>query len=196
MKTLGIIGTAGRKDDRTRMTQSLYKDMCGYAAVFANTYGGPIKVVSGGAAWADHVGVTLFLRKIVQGLKLCLPAEFKDGQFIEGSNRFDPGRTSNWYHKQMSQALGHNTLRDIALAAEAGAILHTIPGFKKRNLHVASEATDYLLAFTFGTHSGTYSQEDEGWLDATAAGLKDGGTAHTWSKARSAIKEHVALWKN
>lgn len=71
--------------------------------------------------------------------------------------------------------------------------MHVIPGFKRRNTYVAS-ASDYLLAFTFGTHSGLYTPGQAGYAHHVQAGLKDGGTADTWDKAQSRIKEHKSLW--
>ena len=193
MCTIGIIGTAGRRDDKERMSRTLYELMLGYAAETAENQGATT-AISGGAAWADHVAVDLFKYGVVKNLKLILPAEFKNSRFVfpEGNYRH-PGSVSTYYHRSMSAKLGINTLRELQLAIDNGAEVQVIPGFKARNTPVAN-LSEYLLAFTFGTHSGIYHASTPGWTSHSDAGLKDGGTADTWDKAQSKTKEHMSLW--
>jgi|14_taG_2_1085336.scaffolds.fasta_scaffold05482_5 hypothetical protein len=93
----------------------------------------------------------------------------------------------------MSKKLGINTLQQIADALDKGATATVYPGFKPRNLVVAKDVTGYLLAFTFGTSSGTYTAGDPEWHTTSIAGLKPGGTAHTWNHNHARFKEHQRL---
>ena len=189
--TLGIIGTAGRRDDAPRMSAALQARMVATASAIAQKVGAT-RLVSGGAAWADHVAVQLALEGIAggpAGLVLHLPAAL-------GSQRFDTavqdGRTSNMYHEAFQRLTGIRSREQLCQVISAGATAIVHPGgFKARNSDVARDAT-VLLAFTFGngvpweicTHAD---------VSAARAGLKDGGTADTWGKCRAHIKLHVCL---
>ncbi|MFA6433015.1 MAG: hypothetical protein WCV82_04390 [Candidatus Paceibacterota bacterium] len=164
---LAIIGTAGRGDDGARL-----RDQPGYwrtilaisQAVIAVIR--PTGLISGGAAYADHAAVRMFLRGEVGSLTLCLPSEWAGHGFKERFDKFDAGRTANHYHSLFSHAAKIDSLSDIQQAIEKGAIVKVNSGgFKARNSDVANEA-DALLAFTFGL----------------GPVLKDGGTADTWGK--------------
>jgi len=148
--------------------------------------------VSGGAAWADHVAVQLFLAEQMDpdghpfaGLRLFLPAPFilspKNSKALDtGSSdwRVNPGRLMNQLHAQFGAKLAKSTLYDICVAHAFGAKLLTQGrGFHARNKLIAAEA-ERVLAFTWG---------------ADSARPKDGGTAHTWGLALRAIKVHVPL---
>jgi hypothetical protein len=193
MNTMGIIGTAGRRDDGQRMNQQLWENMLAHAIQAVESWE-PDTLVSGGAAWADHIAVELYRAGLVKNLRLYLPAPFKDSKFVAPNDFKHPGSIANYYHRTMSRTLRGSTLRELQLAIDAGAEVQVIPGFKSRNTYVANDS-DYLLAFTFGTHSGLYTPAHAGYLDHVAAGLKDGGTADTWDKARSRLKEHKSLWE-
>jgi len=188
---MGIIGTAGRKDDKDRMTKELFVKMMAHAINIIQS-ANIDTLVSGGAAWADHIAVKLYIAGLVPNLVLYLPAEFKDYAYL-GTDRYSPGRISNYYHRLMTEKLGKDSLIEIQQAIDMGAQVHVVPGFKNRNSPVA-EQSDGLLAFTFGTHSGAYDSEHEGWYNSRDGGLKDGGTADTWTKSKARIKEHKNLW--
>jgi len=191
MTTIAIIGSAGRKDDAQHMSPELYRRM--YAATRLRMYQWkPTRLISGGAAWADHLAVQLYLQRHAQALKLVLPAYFKDCKYLSTGYR-SPGGISNYYHKLMSDVVGYNTLSDIQAAIDQGAEIEVIPGFKARNTPVAHDA-DYMLAMTFGTSSGYYTQGTPGYVQPATAGLKLGGTADTWFKCRNArAKYHKNL---
>ena len=53
MKAMGIIGTAGRRDDKKRMTKCLWENMIAHAIITVEAQK-PDVLVSGGAAWADR----------------------------------------------------------------------------------------------------------------------------------------------
>lgn len=184
---VGVIGTAGRGADGSRITLSLYRKMVTFTDEWlAANYPDRLNIilVSGGAAVSDHIAVELFLQGLKNGnpfggLELHLPAVFMNSKFIEmGSGRFDAGRVSNHFHRIFSTRLfadGNHTRRQLQLAKDRGAVVKTYSGFKVRNLQVGK--ADALLAFTWG----------EGGTPA------DGGTAHTWGHSIALKKHHVSL---
>lgn len=170
--TLSIIGCAGRKDDADRLSKEHFEAMCIVAGTLIdqcekNNY----KIdtlVSGAAAWADHVAVRLFLNKKTPRLRLFLPAEWEDGVFRDnGVKDFikNPGETTNYYHRQFQVKTGINSLSEIQSARNEGAELISVTkGFYARNALVAK--SDFILACTFGKGNE----------------VKDGGTADTIRK--------------
>ena len=167
--TFAIVGTAGRKDDAAILSKKHFEAMCLVAGGLVeqckeNNY--PIThLVSGGAAWADHVAVRLFLDKKAPHLRLFLPCEWDNGSFQDtGSDdwKVNPGRTANRLHKSFQSRTQINSLTEIHIAKSEGAELIPVSkGFYARNALVAK--SDFLLAMTFGN-------EHE---------VKEGGTAHT-----------------
>ncbi|MCA3264557.1 MAG: DUF4326 domain-containing protein [Azospirillum sp.] len=209
--TLAIVGTAGRKEDADRLDARQWRLMLDTARAFVEsltTDAGAPDLVSGGAAWSDHLAVALFLENPKLRLALELPAAFS-GRYDAGefrfaetnAGRFDPGATANYYHRLFSAKIardirGFDSLRQIAEAIEKGAEKRVYRGFKERNLVVGKARV--LLAFTFGGVSGTGPEGSRidvfgTGVGAEAAGLKDGGTAHTWDRAESICKIHVFL---
>lgn len=176
-RRVAIIGTAGR-DNAHQLSAELWDAMLDHAR-------GQVRVddhlISGGAAWADHLAVELFLEGRVAGLTLHLPAPLTDrGGFVGefGSS----GGVANYYHERFRQCTGVDGLSRIRQALGCGA-QHTTqqaaPGYeamKARNKLVASQCNT-VLAYT-------WSQ------DGSPA---DGGTAQTWQMASSARREHVGL---
>ena len=123
-------------------------------------------LVSGGAAWADHVAVRLFLDKKVPHLRLFLPCEWSGGHFYDNGIKEDfkrnPGKTANHYHLKFYKSTFINSLSEIQTAQNEGAeLINVDKGFYARNALVAK--SDFILACTFGDGSQ----------------VKDGGTAHT-----------------
>lgn len=174
--TLGIIGTAGRGADSDRLTKDSLVLMFGVAQSFV-TLLGVDRVVSGGAAWADSVAVSLYTRGIVPNLTLHLPAAFLDNAFDDT----DAGRTANRYHVRAASITGIDGLIEIrnAIDKDARVTIETGPGFTPffaRNERVAQDA-DVMLAFTFGV--------------AGHPALKDGGTADTMRKFLARRDPHV-----
>jgi len=160
---IAIIGTAGR--DKTKpLNSKLWAWML--ADAFARVPLGA-HLVSGGAAWADHLAVELFNMGHAGELTLHLPAPF-DQKFVGPAN--SSASAANFYHTSFSRVLGHHTLSDIERALTNGAVSTVEParpgygGLFARNLKVAK--SDILLAYTFGP-----GDEPE-----------DGGTRDTWNK--------------
>lgn len=170
--TLAIVGTAGRKDDAKKLSKKHFEAMCLIASGLIEQLGEnnyPIShLVSGGAAWADHVAVRLFLDKKAPHLRLFLPAAWEGTSYHdtgEKDPKTNPGGTANYYHKLFQTATLINSLYEIQVAKNEGAeLIPVAKGFYARNALVAK--SDFLLACTFG-------KENE---------VKDGGTADTVRK--------------
>jgi hypothetical protein len=164
---LGIIGTAGRKEDSFLLSKEVFRVM--YQTAYDLIHKHQIcECVSGGAAWADAVATRLFVNDSIPALTLHLPTKFeiKKSAFEET----DCGRICNYYHRKFTNSIsttipGFNSLNDIAKAVGKGATVSVGHGFHARNTSVATDS-DYLLAMTYG----------EKEL------LKDGGTKDTMSK--------------
>ncbi len=172
--SLAIIGTAGRKEDKNRLSKQHFEAMYIIAEKlidYLNETNYPIShLVSGGAAFADHVAVKLFLDKKVPNLRLFLPCKWENGSFRDNSlqDSFkNPGGTANYYHKQFLNTTGIHSLSQIQIAKGEGAELidenskGSDLGFYARNALVAK--SDFLLAMTFGN----------------GPEVKEGGTADT-----------------
>jgi hypothetical protein len=198
-RRLAVIGTAGRQDDAARMTLALYdrmfeslSEMIGRWKIEA--------VVSGGAAWSDHLAVRAYLEGVVPNLVLFLPAEFNSANkaFVPNPKvQFNPGQTLNNYHRAFSRQTGLDSLGEIAAALQKNSVVAEVhPGFHRRNSEVAS-FSNYLVAYTFGNQpSVELSPDHPAFVNAKAAGLKDGGTAHTFGECWNAeIKAHVNLFE-
>lgn len=219
--TLGIIGTAGRGDDAALLNFSLYDRMYQLVERAVSdmlVLDGdmmPFTLISGGAAWSDHLAVLFFLlnreRYPNMALRLELPAKFdtKRREFVSEGGR--SASTANLYHRKMSSVLwgrenDNGSLDDIAaivlLSKEPDSLITvtTTPdtygfgSFFKRNAEVARLST-CLMAFTSGGPNGTTAPESgfSAWSGSRIRGLKDGGTADTWDKARHARCWHIDI---
>ena len=177
-RIIAVIGTAGR--DKTRpMTDKHWDFMC-------ETIAAEVKpedtLVSGGAAWADHVAIWAYGTGLVKNLILHLPAPFANGRFQGPS--MGAGQTCNYYHRLFSEAMGFDSLDHISQAFmyEASVTITeepTGPGygaFAARNRKVADTCT-HMVAFTFA----------DGDVPA------DGGTKMTWDMAADKLRIHVPL---
>lgn len=167
--TFAIVGTAGRDDDARKLSRKHFEAMCiiasGLLEQFAENNYPVTHLVSGGAAWADHVAVKLFLQHKAPHLRLYIPCKWDNGSFEDigvDDWKLNPGRTLNRYHKAFSNKTLLNSLTEIQIAKGEGAeILPCKGGFYGRNAMVAK--SDFLLAMTYGNKHE----------------VKDGGTAHT-----------------
>lgn len=194
MPTLGIIGTAGRKgkdfDDFAHLTAEMFRQMCNIAIDLCLE----LRIdglVSGGAAWADHVAVDLSLNMVVDpGQTTLMLPEVYVGRKYKDSGYGSTGGTANYYHRRFSQKMGYDTLAQIG---QCHAVLEYKSGanFFSRNTDIA-KSCDYLLAFTFGRGPYLTPVAHDATVSAADAGLKDGGTADTWKKALCP-KWHVNL---
>lgn len=159
MPTLAVIGTAGRNGTGARLTAAHFEAMCDATRRMCQTLDAPLALVSGGAAWADHVAVTLFLQGHVDRLVLCLPAPWVRGKFSQLAR---DGVTANKLHQEFHARAHVNGLRDLDEAIRRGATVVVKDGFLARNCEIARHAT-HMLAFVHGLPV-------------------SGGTGHTWSR--------------
>lgn len=176
-RVIAVIGTAGR-DKNIPMTPAHWEFM---TSTLAEELQPDDILVSGGAAWADHVAIWAFGTELVKELHLHLPAPFNGYEFAGeyGSS----GAACNWYHKQFSQIMGFDSIDHIRQALNFKNVTHTTQRAAKgyaamaaRNKLVAAECT-HMVAFTFG----------EGDVPA------DGGTKMTWDMADHAQRCHVPI---
>jgi hypothetical protein len=160
---VSIIGTAGRGDSKQGLTKELYAKMVRCADDLIQKIlkdvpkDSEVHLVSGGAAWSDHIAVSLFLSndpnyKLLT-LHLPCPLIFRNGEHVYHDNglsdwRANPARSSNRYHKEFSAEIGRNSLRELHDATIGGANVHVHNGFFMRNSEIAR--SDVLIAFTWG----------------------------------------------
>lgn len=197
MNTLAIIGSAGQRDDAARLSRQVYGAMRDDAAAVVERLDIET-VVSGGAAFADHVAVDLFLTGVIKNLILFLPCRFTLGKFAADRHSIgSTAETANNLHAAFKRSCGVDGLMEIDEARKRGAVMQVFFGFKRRNLEVAAACT-HMQAYTFGPARtiGEFAPDDEGFQSSRAAGLKDGGTAHTWTECWNAQwKRHANLFK-
>jgi hypothetical protein len=171
-----IIGTAGR-DKTIPMSMALWQWMLDKAKTLIPR---DAHLVSGGAAWADHIAVALFLEGYSDRLTLHLPAPLsKESGWFIGSDR-GSAVAANFYHQKFSKIIGRNSLAELLEAATwstCDGTFEDLPGYRGmfvRNAKVAQ--CEAMLAFTFG----------KGNEPAT------GGTLDTWNKCQGE-RLHVSL---
>lgn len=175
-RTVAVIGTAGR-DKAIPMTNLTWEAM---AADLRQRISPTDTLVSGGAAWADHLAVHAYLQGWCAHLILRLPAPYQGDCFVGPPS--SSASTANYYHHKFSEAIGRHTLDEIGEAITKGCTFsEELPlagygGMFARNKIVAQEATA-CIAYTFG----------EGSTPA------DGGTLNTWSQIASPDKVHVPI---
>ena len=124
--------------------------------------------------------MTLFSQEKAAALTLHIPAAW---QSTESGGRFEdngkpsqsnPGKVANKLHKNFSEKINEETLKQIECSRHLGAKLKVHDGFKKRNDIVAK--SEYLIAFS--------------WSKGEAP--TKGGTLDTWSKCEGK-KVHIPL---
>jgi len=188
LSTVSIIGTAGGKEGGV-LTSGLFNQMVHRArSIIIKDFQlipENVILVSGGAAWSDHVAVELYLQDIESppsrwgGLQIYFPcpwlvdrvAHLDNGQSGWTNN---PGRLANKLHTTFANQMGRSTQADFFAVQSLGATLSCRSGFHARNAVVAE--SQYLIAFTFGPNMEEYR----------------GGTAHTWNLSHG-HKHHVSL---
>ena len=158
MIKLSIIGSAGRKNDiKYVKPEHLYIIIKNVKNLIENKLDldpTNVHLVSGGAAWVDHIAVRLYLEGYVKKLTIYSPCKWGNGKYHEnGEHRDNPGRSANFYHGQFIDIMrtvdrNFDSMKDIYIATRRGAVFDdSSHGFKNRNIRVAS--SDILLAFTY-----------------------------------------------
>lgn len=199
---IGIIGSAGRGEDGAKWTPEVYRNYFKHLdkVLLADVPIADRQLVSGGAAFSDHLAVSLFLAGKATELYLHFPCQFHvDNEdnwfwsrklsvpgFADDGNRdfkANPGGTLNYYHRLFSEKMQANTMAGIAKAIQKGATMSVHypmraggSALHERNLAIG-RGLDRLYAFTWG--------ED-------TARPKDGGTSHCWDHS-SGRKFHIPL---
>lgn len=188
VNTITIAGTAGRKEDGESLNKDLYSKMVDrtFELIIDEIItrpNGRIGLVSGGAAYADHIAVLLFLaHPSIFKLTLCLPTILEAKAYLDTGEqdwRTNPGKTANYYHKRFNQVTGANSFDEMHQAKQLGAQLEAYAGFHARNKVMAK--SDAAIVLTFG--------EKE---------IKDGGTknmADSYLKfhPENSLLKHIAL---
>lgn len=185
---VAIIGTAGR-DEHQPMSKDMFLKMVDAARQQIEEKWqlkpSQVRLVSGGAAWSDHIAVELFLKHEYAQLELNLPCRWQEksddglgpcyvdnGQYSWKTN---PGHMSNHYHQECSKSLGYSTLQEIQDAMDKGAMTHVYAGFHARNRKIAR--AKYMVAFSWASEPSCLS----------------GGTKYTWNASRALHRHHVSL---
>lgn len=186
MINIGIIGTAGRDENIKFLTTELWLKMVETATNYIEENitddWSKINLVSGGAAWSDHVAVQVFLKNNGSKLTLHFPCKFNNKKLRFDDNGKDdwfknPGKSANRYHVYFRTKTGMNPFNDIKKAINIGAkIVDKYKGFHARNIEVGK--VDYLIAFTFCDKFPT-----------------TGGTKFTWNNSKCENKIHFNLHK-
>lgn len=175
-RRVAIIGTAGR-DKSKPMNLALWDAMV--ADLKFRLAPGDV-LISGGAAWADHLAVHAYLKGWCTRLELYLPAPFPDGRY-QGPAQ-SAASAANYYHDLFSRACHLDSLAQLKKAVVTGAKATAQPpraGYSAmfaRNRQVAAACTA-VVAYTFG----------EGEQPA------EGGTLDTWRQINATDRTHISL---
>lgn len=174
MPTVAIIGTAGRNGTHQQLSRNIFTNMVDTAKrIIKEEFKldpSQVQLVSGGAAWSDHVAVWIYLDcpEFTQ-LKLCLPCKWdaNEKQF-DATSKW--GESSNSHHRMFSS----ESMKEIDSAIQQGATVQVYDGFFKRNNVVAK--SEYMIAF--GIEPGDQPPP--------------GGTHYTWSRCQG-HKQYVVI---
>ena len=200
---IGITGSAGRNEDRNIIKPFHYEHVYDFVKRFCEEQKSIPELVSGGAAWIDHVAVGL-AKAEKYPLTLHLPCEWDAEQkrYLQLPNPKDTGAIANHYHHAFSLLMtnyqsSNRTLHTIDEAIRNHATITVSNSFQERNIRVAD--VDCLIAATFGANPGSivyYAENKPGWDNAGKAGLKKGGTYQTWNVSTAPLKIHISLDPN
>jgi hypothetical protein len=206
---VAIIGTAGRKEDKAYLTERHFIRMLDGVYVVLKKVGlswNDIQLISGGAAWADHLAVNLVKIGKVSPLatRLYIPARFDGKQYVrDNPSSTNTASTCNYYHSEFSKVISRDSLSEINDIRLLGADLShggIGGGFKVRNQLVASACgtEGITIAFTFGSTESPQSEwsvtSHAGSADAVSANVKPGGTSDTWNRLKC-LKFHARIGK-
>jgi len=216
---VAIIGTAGRKEDASKMSAAVFERMVVHAETFLhNTCGLPnerVVLVSGGSAWADHVAVKLFLRQAMDpdgqpyaGLHLHLPCPIVE---MPAATSLRPTAAASAAAAAATPLPSKRyTFEDNgswSWTANPGRMLNTLHAAFSRSICI-STIDELHIARSFGAKFFTDAHGFHARNKQVAASCqkllaftwgtsrqepKDGGTKHTWTAASHAHRTHVPL---
>lgn len=202
-----VVGTGGGAGDRALLSPAHYKAMVGISAalmaymrekLLATSPDNlePLTLDSVGGVWADHVAVDLFNADPAGApLSLRLPAEFKDGKFVDDGQN-SPGAIANHFHRLFSHDCwqdGSRSLKAIDQAIQNGATIITAGREATHRLVAASDAAA-MVAFTFGATPAPFFGLKPEAVPISNVGIKPGVAADSWRNCRAqAAKFHIPL---
>ena len=175
MVKIAVIGTAGRQGVKLTLDDynKMYERLKEYLLQFNKN---EIELISGGAAWSDHLAVRAYLDRKVTKLTLYLPCEWdcEKNRYYEVIN---DGKMSNIYHENFRKETGIDAPDQITQAILSGATIdESSMGCLNRNNKVANDC-DKMIAFT---------------MSDTNTPPK-GGTQYTWNRAKTTDKLHISI---
>jgi len=186
--TVSIIGSASSKGNiqwENLLNKKTWEKLCQQAEDYISSHisnqWSNIHLISGGAAWCDHIAIYLYLKHLDSHLTLHFPCKWDSTQkrFINNGQSHwaaNPGKLANSYHRSFTQKISEDTLGQIQLAIDKGAIIYDhYKGFHDRNSAVGK--SQHMIAFSF-------SQTNE---------PTDGGTSHTWKHSKCPNKKHFTI---
>lgn len=181
MTTIGIIGVAHGQTLNLDVWNRMCQTAEHYITSKIDSDWSHIHLVSGGAAWSDHVAVYLYMQHPEAKLTLHLPCRWDHihQQFVDNGGSHwahNPGRLANKYHHMFTQMVGFNSLQQLETVMTQGAsIVDHYKGFHARNRVVGD--VQCLLAFSY------------------APGDKPvtGGTLYTWKHSNASVKQHYPI---
>lgn len=185
---IGVIGSAGRGTDITGLNKTVFENMHKKLKNIIKNLDikkENIILVSGGAAWSDHLAIVEYLSGGYKSIELHFPCKFINGLFVDNGSsdwKINPGQSANKYHQMFNHKLRQNSLLDIEELIQQQdndqvKIYQNYNGFHDRNTAVGN--VDILIAFTF-SKSKTPTK---------------GGTLDTWKKSKAKRKIHVCISK-
>lgn len=169
MVRVGIIGTACRDGDFVS-GESYYRALLYIERWLELQWPwSEITLVSGGAAWSDHLAVLLYLRHSKSRIDLKLPEPL--------SVTCDTNtRSTSWYHHQrFQQSTKIPSLSHLSLIPSDYLTIYN--GFKDRDRGIAT-SVDLLIALT---------KDPNGKLTS--------GTRYTWNYTPSGIPKYVVSYR-
>ncbi len=181
---ISIVGTSGRGNIINNLTKDLFNKMVIYTDNHISNYlkennldWKNVELISGGAAWSDHIAVKIYKNHLTSSLNIYIPCKWNNDKKQYEDNgkdwRINPGKSSNNYHNKFSKKMEYNTLKE--LDELKSCFNDDYFGFHKRDSIVAK--CDIMIAFTFSN-----SSEPE-----------SGGTKFTWSKCKTSLKYHISI---
>lgn len=208
---VAIVGTAGRKGSIDYLSKEIYLKAKQLSLESILEVGKRMNIplhemtlLCGGAAWMDHLNITLWKTQGVrfEELQLHLPAplDMDQSRFVEDPHkgRLCPGRISNYYHYGFAEKLGaaqNATLKSICdLSTQVPTSYYD--GFHARNL--ALGRCDLLIALTLPSNPSIpllreFTYGSPLWNDPRGAGISSGGTLHCYQNSLAPIKMVVNL---
>lgn len=175
--TIGIIGTAGSRNDMKYFNKESFEKLVKYIEKKI-IWDEDIELWSGGSSGIDHICVILALKYKCK-VKLFLPSKFENESFYDNgeySYTKNTGKQLNQLHKKFSQKVDINSLEQInTLIHQNNCEIKVYNGFHRRNDEVAK--ADIILAITESDIP------------------DDGGTKYTWDKAKNSDRHSYNIHK-